>query len=138
MDTYTGMLIEPQLAADTVKTIARRQTFFMWFGGVWAAVGVLAVIGLLSKNPWKNGAEATGGLVAIGLMLGLGGRAWWRNRRRLPTTQRALLFLSQHCQAGLRLNTLTVQLEQLTIDVPLSDKAAAALAQRTQQQRLYR
>jgi hypothetical protein len=36
------------------------------------------------------------------------------------------------------LNTLTVQLEQLTIDVPLSDKAAAALAQRAQQQRLYR
>jgi hypothetical protein len=135
---YTGILIEPQLATDTVKALARRQTFFMWFGGLWAILGVFAIIGLASKNPWKNGTEASGGLVAVGLMLGLGGRAWWRNRRRLATTQRALLFLSQHCQAGLRMNTLTVQLEQLTIDMPLPDKAAAALAQRAQQQRLYR
>ena len=95
---------------------------------MFATLGIFAVLGM-SKSFDSNKSGAVGGAIAAVLMLGLGGPSWWTNYRRLTTTRRALLFLTQPCQSTLHLNVLTVQLQQLSIQIPLKDKQAIALAQ---------
>jgi drug/metabolite transporter (DMT)-like permease len=107
--------------------VERRQVVGMWVGGTVAAVGSMAILGMLTD--YKDKSDAISVLIMAGLMIGLGGRSWWNNNRRLKSTRRALLFLTQPCQSTLHLNVLTVQLQQLTIDVPLKDKVSSALAQ---------
>ncbi len=122
------MVIDQQAAKQTLTRIERRQTVGMWVGGSFATLGIVAILGML-KNYDGNKSNAIGGAITVVLMLGLGGRAWWTNYRRLPSTRRALLFLTQACRSTLHLNMLTVQLQQLSIQVPLKDKQAIALAQ---------
>ena len=123
-----GKFIEQADVKSTLVQVERQQVIKMWVGGSFATLGIVALLGMLT-NAGKHQSNLTSGAIMAVLMFGLGSRAWWANFRKLTTTRRALLFLTQPCHSTLQLHVLTVRLQQLTIDVPLTDKVATALAQ---------
>ena len=121
------IVVDQPTAKKTVAKVQRQQAIEMWGGGIFATVGLIAILAAARAVDWNN-------VNTISLIMGPAFAIWfgattcWTNHRLLKNTSRARLFLAQPCRSTVHMKVLTVQLQQLTVEVPLKGKIATTLA----------